>query len=1800
MSRKWSLKSRSLTFKTLLALGVLAIGSGALIGAIVGYAENSDEKLGPLSKANKDLFDNDYSKIYDANNNLTPKLAILNGTKATETAKISDDATEFYFLDDPDTKYDFDTFFNKYFEKYAEAFVLEIKYGSFSFFDEYVLAVRPKQFLEFSNWFITNVAWGPDLLTLDSFRLVPGVEQNGNAITLGSHSTLHKEVSEIKFFPDAFFGSLPIFSSLGGRGNATDSLTYSTFNGEVTKPIIDEYLNQLETATSLKNKEAVETYEEIVRPEALINKRFKVDLGDKNFYDRLFLADDITDAQFEAIKAKYPNDFDNVDYKNLKTYEVTKVKINEKNTYRGAELDVYFKEPDKSATDSKNTLIATYDLTKLTTRKFVSYKTLLEATKNTIRSFLDFYDIDDYKNREFYWYEDDNKQNHFYKLFVEAINNNKELKLKKYEEQKQLVKKYKINDFIVTANNDEQQYTLEVKLTDPSDSSKTTSLSFVANKANDYSPEGFDEFTQAIGYAGAINPITLFYTQEDNSLKDLDGNVLKGLDSRNYQIYSEVYSGLIKKVTKKYPHLLRSLNGPHIERSVNEKGVFKYELKDGAYKGFSPNDRIGLPIILAALVPGFDGLPTDFLKYVATHEYGHHYTLDQGQAWIDNNNPVVVGGLSTRGGASDASFYSYQALINYLEARTNLEIVRVNANNQPTPTGKFIRFRFGILDENNKVIKYETEKIEDIWGTNRSSDALANVLKNKKRRFLQDFAGIVEAAKQRKVALGDIFFANSFDADSGTLNPSISGIAKVFAKVQSQMKNPEYKWVEVTPKSIISQLSDGAGNPLLDKSVFVDAAGNLSFKIYETDPNDKKKITKINMFNKDGSPVIQVPLNVSLSDEELAYVTQKANVIADSIKATIRENLADNGWNKTSSVLPGEVSVSLNNIARAIDFNDLVKKIKSRNNPNELDPNENAWNSTKRTGFSYLSLKPNLTGEMSSLYQFYYEFIKFKFEGNRDASTDILNKSDVNKILAFLKSDNDHKFENTTRYVFPYVNDNVFLGSIMNVKDGRWDAIRSFAAHNNLGFYRGPFTQNFTIGFFSATATEENNLLKPIFAYGLEERINEKDTAKIVTIAEIDDLINNKHKTTEELDNSVRVFINPFSTSLKASDAVLLSVVKKDKRGRVNNSQTGKNRQTYKAKNIAELLEFGSIDYSKATYDQKTSTYNWDVEYVKSKFDFEGVENLLSQNLDKLKRTEKLREAITSAGSDKSKKDQAIANYTMSLFRHSNLFISVKDFSPATDLVKNRAIFSKDYGITMVDENFSNFYREDLSKIDNKDNAYFDINSLQHLINRFVTTFKLEDYKDKISLHDLLLLTGNIAYYTANGRTLITYGSVEFGKFSPGIASDDVINYNDTRVEPLLNDKFTDYVYNIAETLTRDYVQITYAPNTQQFSNSPEYLNGISEAITGLDYIVDGTIISNLNNLKIDQAKMANAINRILLGSHFTKMNEEIVVLMQKYDQDIKDLEEKENQVRKRLDEAIKRNKNDKFSEEVEKIQKEVNDIVDARGALLTKRAVYNNKALGKYFDEITRKNFLMTNELRTSSYFGKFISNNNGYFKDRWEKQKIGIELYDDQRNPIIDENIRTKDFKGNKINSRPEAFFISQLYNYGVSRRNVSGLFRNKNLDALAMYGYIDTELAKNVKYLRFTDIHNGETKYLKVNIARTNNLFWLQKQGDASSKKSIEDYGYTSWLTDYAIMGKYRDALLKPQHTYTIDFVDENHQFLASLDLGDLKSISENAKAAEQSPVKIENKNETTPDGEKTKKTIITIDYQFNVNN
>ncbi|MCU9935838.1 hypothetical protein [Mycoplasmopsis cynos] len=90
------------------------------------------------------------------------------------------------------------------------------------------------------------------------------------------------------------------------------------------------------------------------------------------------------------------------------------------------------------------------------------------------------------------------------------------------------------------------------------------------------------------------------------------------------------------------------------------------------------------------------------------------------------------------------------------------------------------------------------------------------MLDNPRRRFLQDFKGLENAAKLRNVNLGDLFIANSFDEESGTLNPFISGISKVFTKKQENGKET-YGFTEVQAKKILDFVRDGKKQVWNDK-----------------------------------------------------------------------------------------------------------------------------------------------------------------------------------------------------------------------------------------------------------------------------------------------------------------------------------------------------------------------------------------------------------------------------------------------------------------------------------------------------------------------------------------------------------------------------------------------------------------------------------------------------------------------------------------------------------------------------------------------------------------------------------------------------------------------------------------------------------------------------------------------------------------------------------------------------------------------------------------------------------------------
>lgn len=96
------------------------------------------------------------------------------------------------------------------------------------------------------------------------------------------------------------------------------------------------------------------------------------------------------------------------------------------------------------------------------------------------------------------------------------------------------------------------------------------------------------------------------------------------------------------------------------------------------------------------------------------------------------------------------------------------------------------------------------------------------------------------------------------------------------------------------------------------------------------------------------------------------------------------------------------------------------------------------------------------------------------------------------------------------------------------------------------------------------------------------------------------------------------------------------------------------------------------------------------------------------------------------------------------------------------------------------------------------------------------------------------------------------------------------------------------------------------------------------------------------------------------------------------------------------------------------KISNITNDKFKASGEISSKElGIFNQR----------NRDIIANQEIRNSSYFGNFMTRNNGYFKDRFQKRKIGMHLYDDQGKEVIDNEIRLKDFDGNQITSRPRA---------------------------------------------------------------------------------------------------------------------------------------------------------------------------------
>ncbi|CAT05142.1 Uncharacterised protein [Mesomycoplasma conjunctivae] len=269
--------------KFIIATATVAVSSGVIIGGIKLYAANNELGLYSIQIQNRE-------QNFVTNKNQIALAAFLTA-QGEQVANFDLKAIDDKSIEKPIvlaaeqpgttrrfTSEQFLNYFVERFDRQTPTFIVQI--GQMTFVNEYWDALDPQEFIEYARWFINNVSWGPDAISLQRFALKRGVTRSGNNLLLGQHNSQRKEDTRIEFFPDSFFGSFPIHSDISGKGNAPDNLTYKIFNTPLSKEQLDLYLNTIPQQQVLTNWDKNHSIGGIPATNLLINQKFyKYDLN---------------------------------------------------------------------------------------------------------------------------------------------------------------------------------------------------------------------------------------------------------------------------------------------------------------------------------------------------------------------------------------------------------------------------------------------------------------------------------------------------------------------------------------------------------------------------------------------------------------------------------------------------------------------------------------------------------------------------------------------------------------------------------------------------------------------------------------------------------------------------------------------------------------------------------------------------------------------------------------------------------------------------------------------------------------------------------------------------------------------------------------------------------------------------------------------------------------------------------------------------------------------------------------------------------------------------------------------------------------------------------------------------------------------------------------------------------------------------------------------------------------------------------------------------------------------------------
>ncbi|EIN14864.1 Hypothetical protein, predicted transmembrane protein [Mycoplasmopsis agalactiae 14628] len=1293
--------------------------------------------------------------------------------------------------------------------------------------------------------------------------------------------------------------------------------------------------------------------------------------------------------------------------------------------------------------------------------------------------------------------------------------------------------------------------------------------------------KNMNEFFSVLGYKKMVAPSVI---KEENEVN----NPETGKSERSYDVFADAYEGLTDELLKEVPYAGEWLDGLHIKKSINSDGVMEYSLENGKYLGFTKNSRVGLWAILKMSDPNFKGISTDFLKFVGAHEYGHHITLN-GAHDLSNkgSDPIFVSALTPNSTPNINNYYSKDAVELYLKARTHVELGTKRLLDEfgaLKDYGEYAEFRFAKKGKDGKITfedKAEDtiksmEKESDIWGVGLEDRDLWKALSNKNRRFLQDFAGMLEAVKSRREQNGltangdekwlspfDMWVINAIDYYSGTLNPTVNSALKDAAKVKYMVKNDkgEYEFKEASLSMLKGIIKDGQGNLIEFEEVTKNGSKQIEPKVVEGLKDAEGNyilITKVLMHNADGSPVISVPLNVDLTDTKSPYydknavkfVNDKINTIVKTIKSLIVDRFNINGWDTSDTRLSLDPKIIVDypetrNIFGAGLPSDVTKMFFNiyKNYLTNRDPDQGTY-------------KKGTDGKVP--------FIKYyNKDGSENTSSNFPKAVPSNLIYGNPKdyiSKNGHGAPASTNGA----SGEVKLGHVLSALFNSGNSL-----NNNINGGAGQVLWIDKDTMYMPNVKLETAFTDPFFAQTLPsdylQVFNSKKIIKwlskytptfITSSANpngVWNMLNSSGQIVTFPDTSQADFTQVtklkmnYTESLKRLDHNVLT-------GLFNSFASGVMKNgSIEFDDYKKWLEFVNVDLTKAKYDKATDTVKWEVDYVQKKINIDNFKNAYKTeiidklaNMTEMSEEEKnvFREFYKKAMEDSS--NQMWANDIMRRFSSSlfAMFNSALTFDKLKNSNKDAMwIFDQKHG-------YGEFKKQEF-KIDGADRKKWEIGAddtiktYENIAKEFGVDLKA------INLVDSLVFDSKIQLYTDQTIVHVSLQQFELVNIFTSLAnaafhtgpSDDVKNYFINKTERKFNELFSDYTYNFAEVINRDNLQITYSPSNHDFGNTPSFLSNISEANTGLEYVVDGTTTAKWKSkaLKLNDRGGRDGIKNAILDYERLADNEE---------------KHKANALNLRYKKAV---------------------LSDDKN--LSDDSNYNN------------------------SYFGEFQSINNGWFKDRWYRDFLNFKLYDDKGAEIVDDTIRIKDLEGKVVNTRARAYWQYYIQSQGVGKRNISGIWRDGSKDAVAMFGYLSSDVAEKANYLAFKDRQTGEIKTLKLTKDNTSNMFYYKNQHIENEKKFNEaksdeerkkirhtladeqyDYsdsngkhkgkGFVSWVSDYGIMSKYRNAILLPGHTYSVYFSSDEQgtKDILNTDLGTWESIAENGKTFSQASIRM----------------------------